>query len=179
MIVTFAISGCSNTDNAANEKDKIVNQLDPTREQAPGNQELNDKLGYVRYTKDQLNNEQEQNHIVTIDRIKMADMITRVILRNEVFEEVATLVTDQEVLIAYRVSKDENQNNTANIARETAKSVMPRYFDIYVSDNEVLINDLHSLHNSSTQNKNYQNTIDQIIKEMKKPSQELEKNTEK
>jgi len=102
---------------------------------------------------------------------EMADMITRIILQYEGFDEVATLVTDEEVLIVYDRNDEMEDENAADIARKTAVSLMPGFFDIYVSDNEALINDIQSLHNSTTNNQNYDNTIDNIISEMKKSPQ--------
>lgn len=103
-------------------------------------------------------------------------LITRIALRGEGLEQVATLVTDEEVLIAYEKSDDVDEKEAANIARKTAQSVIPQYYEIYVSDNESLINDIQSLHNSSTTDGSYENTIDQIIKEMEKSPQGKEDN---
>lgn len=176
VFCTFiVISGCGTTNNASDERDKLVDQLDPANETGEQtNEELNNKLGYVHYTRDQLDQDQERNHALTIDRTKMANMITRVILRNEQFSEVATLVTDQEVLIAYQLTEELNHDIAADIAKKSAQSIVPGFFHVYVSDNATLINDIHSLHNSTT-NRNYDNTINQIINEMKKSSQGMEK----
>ncbi|MGY0693255.1 YhcN/YlaJ family sporulation lipoprotein [Virgibacillus sp. FSP13] len=172
------ITGCNGTDDAASEQQQIVNELDPAKEQAPTNEEMDNKLGYVRYNKDQLNNDTEQNHSVRLDRTQMANTITRLILRNDGFDEVATLVTDEEVLIAYQKEDELDEQTAADIASKTAKSTMPGFFDVYVSDNTTLMNDIQSLHNSSTRNKNYDNTIDKIIDEMKKSPQGSRDNTE-
>ncbi|GGB36538.1 hypothetical protein GCM10011409_12450 [Lentibacillus populi] len=109
----------------------------------------------------------------------MADMITRLILRNEGFDEVATLVTDEEVLIAYQKNDNLDDRTAADIASKTAKSTMPGFFDVYVSDNGTLMNDIQSLHNSSATNKNYDNTIEQIINEMNKSPQGRDDNKQK
>ena len=57
-------------------------------------------------------------------------------------------------------------------------SIMPRYFEIIVSDNDVIMHDIQSLHNSTTKNKNYDNYKDEIINEMKKSPQGLDENVE-
>lgn len=177
LAVVLVISGCGNLNNYS-QRDEVVDELDPTRNQeAPADretQELNKKLGFVKYTRDQLKNEPYQN--VTMDREKMADMITRIILRNNTFDEVATLVTDEDVLIAYQANDKIDEDNAAEIAKKTAMSVMPGYFDVYVSDNGVIMRDIQSLHNSTTENKNYDNYKDEIINEMKKSSQGFEEN---
>ncbi|MBY7143990.1 YhcN/YlaJ family sporulation lipoprotein [Virgibacillus sp. NKC19-3] len=172
LIALFALTGCGSTDNAGDDPND-AEPLNPTREQqqAPVDEELDEKLGYVRYTNDQVDNDQEGNRNITIDRNEMANMITRVILRNDGFEEVATLVTDGEVLIAYEKEQDMDGATAADIAKKTAMSIMPRFFEIYVSENEVLMEDIESLSNSTTENRNYDNTIDRIIEEMKKSPQ--------
>jgi len=179
----FGLAGCGNDNNTneqslqqnkveegtLQERNRIVDELEPSREDAE-NEELNNQLGYVNYTRDQIENEAEQNHDVNMNREEMADNITRIILRNEGFDEVATLVTDENVLIVYDKNEELEQEDAADIAKKTAVSLMPGFFDIYVSDNEALIDDIRSLHNSTTDD-NHNNTIDQIISEMKKSPQ--------
>ncbi|WP_164216575.1 YhcN/YlaJ family sporulation lipoprotein [Virgibacillus sp. YIM 98842] len=169
FIMLFIIAGCDRTNNTLDEREQRVNELNPEREehQTPGDQEINDQLGYVHYTQEQFDRNQDDDRVVTMDRNEMASMITRIILRNEAFNQVATLVTGDEVLIAYEIDDGMDENNAAEIARKTAESVMPRYFDIVVSDNPSLIPDIQSLHISETTRPNYQNTIDKIVEEMK------------
>lgn len=153
------------------ERNEIVDELDPAREDAE-NEELNDKLGYVNYTRDQVENEAEQNREWNMDREQMADYITRTILQNEAFGEVATLVTDEEVLIVYTYDDDKvSRKEAREIAKKSANSMMPGFYEVHVSDNENLIGDIRSLHNSTT-NDNSDPIIDRIIKEMKKSDKE-------
>lgn len=168
----FFVSACSDyINNGATDDDE--DSLDPSRNmQAPVDEsDLNDKLGYVHYTRTDLDTNPKPTPNLTIDRNAMANMITRTIMQNPGFEEAATLVTDQEVLIAYQKTEEMDEEQAAKIAKTTAMSTMPRYFNIYVSDNNVLIKDIHSLHRSSTKNKSYDNTINRIIQEMKKSHQ--------
>ncbi|MEC5424954.1 YhcN/YlaJ family sporulation lipoprotein [Virgibacillus sp. C22-A2] len=173
LLALAALVGCGNTNEAVDDRNRMMNELDPTggTEQQQMDNELNDRLGYVRYTKEENDLDADRNREVTIDRTEMANMITRIILDSDGFDEVATLVTDEEVLIAYLKNDEFEQVEAADIAKKTAMSVLPRYFDIYVSDNEVLIDDIHSLHNSTTTNQNYDNTINRIIDEMKQSPQ--------
>ncbi|WP_100013230.1 YhcN/YlaJ family sporulation lipoprotein [Lentibacillus sediminis] len=165
------ISGCGGDNNAGEQGIGINEKLNPNNEmEQPANEELNEQLGYVRFSRDEVNNTQE-DHAMTMDRTEVAQMITRTILRNEGFEEVATLVTDQEVLIAYERNGELDTENAADIASKTAMSVVPRYYNIHVSDNASLMEDIQSLHNSRTDNRNYDNTIDQIIKQMNQPAE--------
>ncbi|GAB3803627.1 YhcN/YlaJ family sporulation lipoprotein [Virgibacillus kimchii] len=172
-ILLLFVAGCDRANNTLDEREQRVNELNPNREelQTPGNQEINDQLGYVHYTQEQFERNQDEDKVVTMDRNEMASMITGIILNNEEFEQVATLVSDDEVLIAYEIEGSMDEDNAAEIARKTAESVMPRYFDIVVSDNPSLIPDIQSLHISETTHPNYQNTIDKIIEEMENSPQ--------
>ncbi|GAA0428728.1 hypothetical protein GCM10008983_01350 [Lentibacillus halophilus] len=166
LIVLVVLTGCNGNDNAADEREQIVDELNPENDHTPDNPSGDDKLGYVRYSKEQVDNEHEKNHTITIDRTKLANMIARIILRSDGFDEVAALVTDQEALIAYAKNDDFGTDDAADIAKKSADSILPGYMDVYVSDNDVIMQDIQSLHNSSTRSDDYDNTIDQIIERM-------------
>ncbi|MFS0674362.1 YhcN/YlaJ family sporulation lipoprotein [Ornithinibacillus sp. 179-J 7C1 HS] len=172
LALGIVLTACAHTDNSSGERDQMLDELDPNRENKTENtSNVDDKLGYVNYTKDQLDMDTETDHMGAINRTQMADMIARIILRNEGFNRVAALVTDEEVLIAYERDAEMDQVIASDIASKSAKSIMPGFYHVYVSDNPSLIQDIQSLHNSSSQNQDYHNTIDQIITEMKKSPQ--------
>lgn len=174
LCTLFILSACNSNQKADSnsEQEQILNELDPAKDDdSRSSFEKENRLGFVHYTKDQLDNDNEDNHAATIDRHKMADMISRIILRSDGFDEVATLVTDEEVLIAYGKNDELDEKLAADIAKKSALSVMPSFFDVYVSHNTGLIPDIQSLHNSNTQLGDYHNTVESIIKEMKKSPQ--------
>lgn len=169
--IFLILAACNGNESTTNESEEIADKLNPNNQTDTMNEtEKDHKLGYVRYSKDEII--ENENPPITMERNQYADMITRIILDNEGFNEVATLVTDQEVLIAYDKSNDLSNEIAADIAKRTADSIMPSFFNIYVSDNESLMYDIQSLHNSTT-NREYDNTVNQIIKEMKKSPQGL------
>ena len=172
IMVLITMTACG-MDNPKTDQDKIAEELDPTRnKETPVDPEWDSRLGYVNYTKDQFKNEADRNEAIKMDRNNMADTIARIILRNDGFEEIATLVTDEEVLIAYD-KNDEilTDEAAAELAKKSAESVTPRFFDVYVSNNPALIPNIQSLHNSTTKRSNYDNTLEQIISEMEKSPQ--------
>ena len=174
LCTLFILSACNSNDEAGSEgeREQNLNELDPTKsDDSRSSFEKENQLGFVHYTKDQIDNDTEDNHVATVDRHKMADMISRIILRSDGFDEVATLVTDREVLIAYGKSDDISDELAADIAKKTALSTMPSFFDVYVTGNTGLVPDIQSLHNSNTQQGDYHNTVESIIKEMKKSPQ--------
>lgn len=148
------------------QSEEVRDQLNPNRHyDNQSNQDINHDLGYVRYSKTEMDMQKPSNHEAKINRSEMAEMITRLILANKGFEEVATLVTDQEVLIAFEKDEDRDSGETKEIARKTAESVMPRFYDIYVTDNKSFMQDIQSLHNSDT-NRDYDQLINQLIDDM-------------
>lgn len=172
MILAIITAGCNGMNHTLNEREKVENELNPEKNnQTPVDPEVNDRLGYVSYKEDQLQDRPKKNQVVTIDRNKMADMISKTILKTEGYNQVATLVTDKHVLIAYKKKDDIDSHTAATTAKQTAMSIMPRYFDVYVSENPNIIADLQSLHNATTHNKNYDNTVNSIIADMKQSPQ--------
>ncbi|QDP40990.1 YhcN/YlaJ family sporulation lipoprotein [Radiobacillus deserti] len=181
----IALAGCGTAENAE-DADRTLNgdgslnefqeptQLDPE-------QEMSSRLGYVRYNKEELD-QNEEDKVIRMDRKQYADTISRLLLRNDGFTEVATLVTDEEVLIAYNQPDKIERDKAASIARQTAYSVIPRFFHVYVSDKPVSFRDIQSLQNSTTLSDDYDATLDSIIEDMKKAPQGdefMEKNLNK
>lgn len=176
LLALLFVAGCGETNNANDKQEQIADQLDPTNDLPINNDEFNNKLGYVHYTDDEIDINSENNHSVKLDHNHMADMISRMIMRSDGFKEVATLVTDQHVLISYN-KKDEIDDDTATeIANNTARSVTPTFYDIYVSDNPALIQDIQHLHNTGSKSNNYENKLNRIISEMKRSPQGLDIN---
>jgi len=169
LISLLIVSGCG-MNKPKTDEDKIAEELNPTRNKdSTIDPEWEKRLGYVNYTKDQFDDEPDRDEIVRMDRNKMADTIARIILQNsESFDEVATLVTDKEVLIAYDKNDHLSDEDAVDLAKKSAMSVVPRFFDIYVTDNPSLIPDIQSLHNTTTQDRSHGNTLEQIISEMEK-----------
>ncbi|WP_407272549.1 YhcN/YlaJ family sporulation lipoprotein [Radiobacillus sp. PE A8.2] len=172
IVPLLIMAGCAGTNNADSDRtEEADNDLDEFMEPAQSNGDLNGQLGYVNYNKDELEMTDDQPQVVTVNRQKMADTISRMILTYEGFEQVATLVTDDEVLIAYQKPDDLDRNKAASIVKKTGLSILPRFYDIYVSDQAVSFRDIQSLQNSTTLNDNYEQTLENIINDMKKHPQ--------
>ncbi|MBM7570968.1 YhcN/YlaJ family sporulation lipoprotein [Aquibacillus albus] len=173
LFIVILVSGCATNDQAGDALDRTIdgeNEFDQFQE-PERDDELSSKLGYVHYNKDELEMDNENNHYVAMDRNKMADMITRLIIRTDNFEEVATLVTDEEVLIAYEKPENMDREEAATVAKKTALSTLPRFYHVYVSDQPTTFRDIQSLQNSNTANNNYENTLQSIIDDMKETPQ--------
>lgn len=169
VLLAIFITGCADNNEANQTNQSHQNPLDPNRN-GENNPEADNKLGYVKYTKEELNNSTAEDKRLGIDRNETADNITRTILHNDLFSEAATLVTDQEVLIAYDKNEEADSDRTRNIAKQSAASMIPRYYEVYASDDNTLIKDIESLHNSSTSSDDYSKTLERIINEMEDDS---------
>ena len=74
-----------------------------------------------------------QQPLCFLNREQVANIISQFSTDIPNVNDVATLVTDQEVLIAYKTDS-KNRNLTADQVKKTAMSVVPRYYHVYVTD---------------------------------------------
>ncbi|KGX89638.1 hypothetical protein N781_07700 [Pontibacillus halophilus JSM 076056 = DSM 19796] len=132
---------------------------------------VTNRVGYVRYNKDQVANDESENRYAVMDREQASDLVSRMLLRTKGFEDVATVVTDAEVLVGYKYEGNQNKNYAADIAKKTAQSVLPRYYEVYVSDTEETFDDLEALSTKNLQQKTYRDDVESVVKKMKKSPQ--------
>lgn len=155
-----------NTVNVNNKRHELYNE-GGTRDI----RNVNNNFGYVRHQKSPLMNDKTANdHFTGIDREQVAHIISEYSTDIPNVNDVATLVTDTEVLVAYDTNS-KNRNLTADQVKRTAMSVVPRYYHVYVTDNKVLMRDVENLANLDTTNRNAHNLVNQLITQMKKSPQ--------
>jgi hypothetical protein len=158
-----------NTINVNHNRNELYN------EGAAGDlREKSKSYGYVRYQKSPImntNNATDNNtHFAALDREQLAHIISKFSTNLPNVHDVAALVTDQEVLVAYRTdSKD--RNTTADQVKKTAMSVVPRYYHVYVTDNPHLMRDVENLSYLDSTTRNARDLVQSVIKEMKKSPQ--------
>ncbi|MEH7352925.1 YhcN/YlaJ family sporulation lipoprotein [Neobacillus drentensis] len=155
-----------NTINVNNKRHELYNEG-----ASRGVRNVSNDYGYVRHQKSPLMNDKTaNNHYTALDREQLANIISKYSTNIPNVNDVATLVTDQEVLIAYDTnSKD--RNLTADQVKKTAMSVVPRYYHVYVTDNKVLMRDVENLANTDSTGKNARNLVNGLITQMKKSPQ--------
>lgn len=151
--------GCQQLQSTDDEQLEILNPNDRNGSQDEGR---STKLGYVRYTKEEYSVDQN-NEEYTIDREETANMITKTILQTGDFNEVATLVTDEEVIIAFDKNPDLNENEAADIAKKTARSILPSFYEVYTTSNPYHMDEIHSLHLETTNDKENHKVIERLI----------------
>ncbi|WP_035511618.1 YhcN/YlaJ family sporulation lipoprotein [Halobacillus karajensis] len=177
-ILTLITTGCQETkeEEARNKMDDDTlngNAMDGYNEKPKDGQ-----VGYVRFNKNQLDQESEEHREIKVNREEMADMISRMVLRYDQFDDVATVVTDNEVLVAYQKANDFDRNKAADMVRKTAYSLVPSFYHVYVSDNPASFGDVQSLSNSTVYDQGYNDQINSIIKKMKESPQGNVKETD-
>ena len=155
-----------NTINVNNKRHDLYNEG-----ASRGMRNVSNNYGFVRHQKSPLMNDNTANdHYSALDREQAANIISKLSTDIPNVNDVSTLVTDQEVLIAYNTdSKD--RNLTADQVKKTAMSVVPRYYHVYVTDNKVLRRDVENLANVDSTSRNARNLVNGLITQMKKSPQ--------
>jgi Sporulation lipoprotein YhcN/YlaJ (Spore_YhcN_YlaJ) len=164
--LTF-VSGCADGDEQGlQQRGSNIRGSSPTDINYTGNSayEKERQFGYVRYNKSQLNTEEEKTKAPQMDREEMANIITRTLIKLPNIEEAATLVTDEHALIAYTPKKDDDREQAADIVRRTAEGLLPRWIDVYISDQETAYQELQSLSNNRVTEKDNTKAVESIIK---------------
>jgi hypothetical protein len=175
----FTITGCQsgategeealykengNTINVS-DRNEIYNEEDMTDNRGTS------RYGFVRHQKSATgNNANVYRKIAIFDREKAADTISRLAVAIPNIHDVATLVTDEEVLIGYKTDAD-NRMEAADQVKRTAMSVVPRYYHVYVTDNPRIMQDIENYSAVGSTTPNIEKSIDNTIREMLKSPQ--------
>lgn len=132
---------------------------------------VSNDYGYVRHQKSPiLNGKTANDHYTAVNREQLANIISKYSTNIPNVHDVATLVTDQEVLIAYRTDA-KNRNLAADQVKRTAMSVVPRYYHVYVTDDTTLIPNVEALSHLDSTSKSARKNVNSIIAQMKKSPQ--------
>ncbi|MBY6270709.1 MAG: sporulation protein [Caldibacillus debilis] len=102
-----------------------------------GNGERMDDFGFVRHVKSPVAGQNPANKPVFINREKLADMISRLVVSLPDVTDCSTLVTSKEALVAYTTGS-RDRRRVAEQVKRTAMSVVPRQYEVYVTDDPSL-----------------------------------------
>lgn len=100
-------------------------------------------FGFVRHQKSGIPQDVTYTKTPGLDREQVANTISSLAVQLPNVEDVATLVTDEEVLVAYNTDS-EDRFETADQVKKTALSAIPRYYHVYVSDNPNMIQQIEA-----------------------------------
>ncbi|MFD1737750.1 YhcN/YlaJ family sporulation lipoprotein [Bacillus salitolerans] len=130
--------------------------------------DIGTKFGFVRHQKSPIPGDRDEYYfddMPALDREKVADIISKMAVLLPNVNDVATLVTDEEVLVAYETDSA-NRFETADQIKKTAISVVPRYFHVYVSDNPRMIREIEKYGQLDSNSRDIDSILDVTIKEM-------------
>lgn len=124
------------------------------------------QFGFVRHQRETALPRGGSNpNIAAYDPELLADAISKLSILVPDVDDVATLVTDKQVLVAYQTTS-ENRFQTADQIKKTAMSVVPRFFHVYVSDEPRMISSIERFGSLSSTTKGVQDVLEHTIEEM-------------
>jgi hypothetical protein len=152
--------------NVNNKRNELYNE-----KQTQGVRNMSNDFGYVRHQKSPVMGDAHSNgRPIAMNREQLAHVISSLGTDLPNINDIATLVTDQEVLIAYDTDA-QDRNRTADMVKRTAMSVVPRYYHVYVSDNKRMFREVENLSHLESTSRGSRHLVDNLIKEMKKSPQ--------
>lgn len=175
-----ALSGCSkdmanrdiyeesgNTINVNNKRHELYREG-----AARGARNVSNNYGFVRHQKSPIANDLDDanKQYTAIDREQVANVISKISANIPNVNDVAALVTDQEVLVAYHTNT-KDRNLTADQVKRAAASVVPRYYHVYVTDDKALMQDVENLAGLDSTSRNARHQVNYVISQMKKSPQ--------
>lgn len=168
MVIPFIFTGCAKEDAGIGDEDNALrgNEMETRNMRTEENQST--QFGYVRYNQKQLDMDEEQNKVPQMNREEMANMITRTLLKLPDIEEAATLVTDEEAFIAFTKAEEVEIERAVDTVKRTAKSILPVWVDVYVSDNPAAYSDLQSYSNNNVKEAGDERGIKRLIRRFQK-----------
>ncbi|PLS18083.1 sporulation protein [Bacillus sp. M6-12] len=176
----FALSACNFNAGGNGDRNSFNDTTSPSRVNNPtrvydedyrDRNNNKDDFGYTRTDNATINGRNlGSEEIPSIDREQLSDIITRLNLQVPNIKDVATLVTDEEVLVVYGTDS-KNRSETADQVKRTAISVVPRYYHVYVSDNKALMPDIENFATLDSKSRGTDESIEATIREMLKSPQ--------
>lgn len=169
VLFLFTLSlfaGCQGTNKAEMQQEEGSRVLVSNKKDMYHTEQANPGLTKVGYSAKQ-KNEVSNQQVGTINREKVAEMITDMTVKLPDVTNAATLVTDDEVFVVYRA----NTTNPALVndqVYKTALSVVPRYYKAYVSTDQKLISQIQGLQSGTLNDKEYAQSLDMLKREMSK-----------
>jgi len=124
------------------------------------------RFGFVRHQRETALPQGGSNpNIAAYNPELLADAISKLAILVPDVHDVATLVTDKQVLVAYKTNSD-NNFETADQVKRTAMSVVPRFFHVYVSDDPKMLTSIERFGSLSSTTKGVQDVLEHTIEEM-------------
>jgi hypothetical protein len=131
-----------------------------------GNNHNQSHFGYVRDQAEPVKNSQRYSeNIAAVDYGEIANIINKMVVQLPDINDSATLVTDEEVLIAYDTDNDDRKMAADQVSK-TGLSIVPRYYHVYISDNPRMIKEIERFRSLGVTSPNVDEILETTIKEM-------------
>lgn len=168
------IAGCQGImGNEAPTQEQQTIQHHHTQQQINREDVDRTKFGFVRYTGAQIRKNNASPNVAYYDRSLLADSITKMTVYLPGVHEAASLVTDKYALIVYQTDTQDRERMATQV-RRTAEAVLPRFYDVYVSDNFEMFDDIERFGALSSQSPDVEQIMSQTINEMQQSPQGFE-----
>jgi Sporulation lipoprotein YhcN/YlaJ (Spore_YhcN_YlaJ) len=168
LCLAIVLSGCGGDDQKKMGQEYKFSKTNVKDENRIGNNKNYGDFGYMRHMSG--DKVKTGNAVPYLNRQKLADMISDMVLQLPDIKDVGTLVTDEEVLIGYKTT-NKDRNAAADQVKMTAFSVVPRYYHVYVTDEKGMINKIEQYQALNNDTEDIEGIIDRLIQEMKKAPQ--------
>jgi hypothetical protein len=168
LCLAIVLSGCGGDDQKKMGQEYKFSRTNVKDENRIGNNKNYGDFGYMRHMSG--DKVKTGNAVPYLNRQKLADMISDMVLQLPDIKDVGTLVTDEEVLIGYKTT-NKDRNAAADQVKMTAFSVVPRYYHVYVTDENGMINKIEQYQALNNDTEDIEGIIDRLIQEMKKAPQ--------
>jgi Sporulation lipoprotein YhcN/YlaJ (Spore_YhcN_YlaJ) len=168
LCLAIVLSGCGGDDQKKMGQEYKFSRTNVKDENWIGNNKNYGDFGYMRHMSG--DKVKTGNAVPYLNRQKLADMISDMVLQLPDIKDVGTLVTDEEVLIGYKTT-NKDRNAAADQVKMTAFSVVPRYYHVYVTDEKGMINKIEQYQALNNDTEDIEGIIDRLIQEMKKAPQ--------
>jgi hypothetical protein len=154
---------------SVNDKNEDYNEVNITSMEDRDNA----RFGYVRLQRSPIANEGNAKKVIpfTIDREKAAYAISKMSTMLPNVTDAATLVTDEEILVAYETEGEVDRFLVADQVKLSALSYVPGWYHVYVSDEPGMIKEIEKYSQLDANTKNVDDYIQYTINMMLKAPQ--------
>lgn len=170
------VVACGTVDRQAADNDTLYNKsgnsINKYEQHDEYNRSINndEQFGFVRQVKSPIEDEtMDEQEIQGMNREQTADTISKLTIALNHVVDSSVVVTDREVLIAYNLD-DMYQNNTrkeiADQVKKTAESVVPRWFNVYVTDDPTLRQNVENIASMNLRMGDKNKTVQDTVKLM-------------
>ncbi|ANC78338.1 MULTISPECIES: YhcN/YlaJ family sporulation lipoprotein [Bacillaceae] len=168
LLIGLMLAGCGGGDQKKMGQEYKFSKTNVKDENRIGNNMNYGDFGYMRHMSG--DKVKTGNAVPYLNRQKLADMISDMVLQLPNIKDVGTLVTDEEVLIGYKTT-NKDRNAAADQVKMTGFSVVPRYYHVYVSDEKGMIDKIEQYQSLNNDTEQIEGIMDQLILQMKKAPQ--------